>query len=957
MKKKLLILILFSLLWNEVWSQSNLNFEENIPLKKRIEATDYNGGIQNWAIDQNKEGLLYVANNEGLLEFDGKEWQIYPTSALSKLRALKVDKTNKIYVGGQGQIGYFENINSKLVYQSLLELLPKEQRDIAETWNIIELNQEIYFNTESQIFVYNGKDITTLKLPGRLQHAFKIENKIVAQFYQMGLFELKNKTFISIESPKNLPELISILPQEKGYYYLSSSGQLFAHNGSETKPVALGFELGSVNAGIKLHSGNYAIGTQNNGLFILNQDLTIKHHLTKNRGLTNRTVRSIYEDNFQNLWIGLNNGIEYLEFSLPFSLINEESGVEGTGYNAAKFNKSIYLGTTNGVFTHNPKKLNYTNSQYELIPGSSGQAYNFSIVDNTLICNHHNGAFKIENNSLELFHDMGSWKFIPTSNQDLIIGGDYHGISIFQDENGQWTKIGSISDLNESSRIMEFENDSILWMTHGSKGAYRILLNEERNDQKKIEHYGVDAGFPSNFLISVYNLNNKLIFTSERGIFDFNKEKNTFTENNFFNKWLGKSHISEIASNHKILGNTLYYIQEKKVGRLTEETFGNFKNETNLFNRINKFLNDDLPNISILDDQHVLIGAKEGFINYNPKQEFAIQKDFRVLIRGIDITTSADSIASYNAAFMQNREIEDKRSIKFSYAAPYFDGYDDLKYSYRLTPQSSQWSEWVATGEKEYTHLPAGNYTFEVKALNIYGIESEVATIPFKVMPPWYLSSLAVSFYILLGLLALTLIPFIQSKKHKTEKTILSESKERALKVKDSQIDQITESSKKEINKLLNEKLKSEINHKNGQLTSVTLNLIDKNEFMVDVRKKLETTLKQGGTKEELKRIIKTIDKNITDNDSWDQFSYHFDQVHGDYLKKLSSYSIKLSPQEIKLAAFLRLNMSSKEISKLMNISVRGVELARYRLRKKLKLERDQNLVEYLIDLDTSSEP
>ena len=89
--------------------------------------------------------------------------------------------------------------------------------------------------------------------------------------------------------------------------------------------------------------------------------------------------------------------------------------------------------------------------------------------------------------------------------------------------------------------------------------------------------------------------------------------------------------------------------------------------------------------------------------------------------------------------------------------------------------------------------------------------------------------------------------------------------------------------------------------------------------------------------------MIKTIDSEVSKNDNWDEFAYHFDQrVHGNYLEYLSNNNIRLSPREIKLAAFLRMNMSSKEISKLLNITTRGVELARYRLRK-LSLSREQN--------------
>ncbi len=127
------------------------------------------------------------------------------------------------------------------------------------------------------------------------------------------------------------------------------------------------------------------------------------------------------------------------------------------------------------------------------------------------------------------------------------------------------------------------------------------------------------------------------------------------------------------------------------------------------------------------------------------------------------------------------------------------------------------------------------------------------------------------------------------------------------------------------------------------------MHLLNKNEFVNGVRKRIEGIVNENGSsKEELKRIIKTIDRNLQEDDSWDKFSYHFDQVHGDFLKNISSDEIKLTPQETKLAAYLRMNMSSKEIANLMNISVRGVELARYRLRKKLKLERDQNLIDYL---------
>jgi DNA-binding CsgD family transcriptional regulator len=250
-----------------------------------------------------------------------------------------------------------------------------------------------------------------------------------------------------------------------------------------------------------------------------------------------------------------------------------------------------------------------------------------------------------------------------------------------------------------------------------------------------------------------------------------------------------------------------------------------------------------------------------------------------------------------------------------------------------------QWSEWTSSGEKEFTHLPFGEYNFEIKAQNIYNLESDISTFSFEVLTPWYYTNWAKMGYLIIALIFLTLIPLLQRKIYKKEKSIIYEKKNQALKIKDE-----------EISKLENDKLKTELDLKNDQLTTITMHLVKNNDFILDIQNKISTSLNHTDSKKELLKIIKSIDLELSNSDSWDQFAYHFDQVHGNYLKKLSENNIKLSPREIKLAAFLRMNMSSKEISKMLNITIRGVELARYRLRRKLKLEREQNLVEYLID-------
>jgi len=158
--------------------------------------------------------------------------------------------------------------------------------------------------------------------------------------------------------------------------------------------------------------------------------------------------------------------------------------------------------------------------------------------------------------------------------------------------------------------------------------------------------------------------------------------------------------------------------------------------------------------------------------------------------------------------------------------------------------------------------------------------------------------------------------------------------------------------SEEVIERLKNEKLQAEIQSKNQELASATMHLINKNGFIDHVKSGVISVIKKSKNQEvknELNKVVLSIEKNIAGDSDWEQFEIHFDQVHGDFIHRFKVHFKDLSPQEIKLSAYLRMNLSSKEIAYLMNISTRGIEIARYRLRKKLGLERIENLQEFIL--------
>lgn len=951
MKQRLLILSLLFTIHATSYSQVSELKVSKIPLTKYFDPVQYNGGIQNWSFDLDTAGVLFVSNNFGLMEYDGARWINHNVPITTKLRSVHIARDNRIYVGGQGQIGYF--IKSKLGYEfvSLLDKLPQGKRAIEEVWKIIELDDVIYFNTSNRLIRLEGETLDEIKVENQIQRIFEVDSTLIVQFVNLGLFEFSSSNFELLAGTENLSEIISIINTDSGFTCFTSDGGIYEYisNNLTSISTAIDQQLKSatINAAIQLSNENIAIGTQNGGLFILDKNYHVKHHFTRNKGLNDRTVLSIMEDDFKNLWVGLNNGINYLELNSPLSLINEEVGLEGTGYAAIKFKDRIYLGTNNGLFS----KSSFLGDDipYRLIEGSEGQVYNLSNVDDELILNHHKGAFLITEEHLTQIHDVGSWKIIPTTQKNTYVSGNYDGIHLFKRMNNNWKPTAKVEDLDISSRVFVFENDSTIWMTHGYKGAYLIELNKTLTETKKVSFFGSDSGFPSNVLISVYELGEDLVFTGETGIYNFDSPSQRFVPNSFLSKWIGLNHVSNITSNKN---GDIFFIADRELGYLNQKSFGNYSKEMNLFKRINKLLSDDLENISILDDKNVLIGAKEGFIHFDPSQDFELIVDFNTIIKEVDLNFPEDSSVSILGNFFNEFEFEKNSSIKFHYAAPYFDGLEDIQYCYRLLGFDNKWSKWSMEIAKEYTNLPSGKFIFEVKAKNIYGSESTISRRSFKILPKWYESNLAYALYVFIVILSFGFISMIQSKRHKKEREKIVLSKEEAIKTKDEEITQVSRQSEEQIETLKNEKLKSEIKHKDRELASTTMHLLNKNEFVQGVRKRIESLVSsEGSSKDELKKILKTIDRNLNEDDSWDQFAFHFDQVHGDFLKRLSEDKIKLTGQETKLAAYLRMNMSSKEIANLMNISIRGVELARYRLRKKLNLDRSINLVEHLMEI------
>lgn len=913
----------------------------SVPLITNFSAEDYNGGIQNWSIDQDTTGYIYVANNYGLLEFDGANWSRYEVEGGTKSRCVAIQKsTNNIFLGGHRQLGYFYYEKSGIKY---VDLIPKIPPNIPfdEVWDLLEFENHIFANVGSHLLLIKNDSIIDLKkedleflsmmngapIFGSKKGLFKYDTTSKRFNLLTNTFNLSYRGAIEQET-----DLIAFGYNGKISKFVYGQKEHLSHHSTDL------LSNSKINKVLKLRDGRIAVGTQNNGLVILSKELKVLAHFTKNKGLNHRTVLSLFEDNFNNLWVGLNNGISVIELGSPFSLINEDVNLQGTGYAALSFDNKSYLGTSNGLFVSSTEG---TADHYKLVQGSEGLVNNISIVNGTMILNHHEGFFSILGEQATPFFDLtGAWK-MESMGPNKLIGGTYNGFYEFTLSKSEPINPAKIEGLDESSRIFEYENDTTLWMTHGYKGAYKIII---RNDSiYSVKQYGNKDGFPSNILISVYKISDELVFTAERGVYKYDLSTDRFKPHPFLSDLFSESHVSKLVQDGE---KKIYFIENGSVGVLERTSIGIYEKKSRSFRKINKYLSDDLENISVMANHEIVFGAKEGFVKYDPLLDREEKKSFKTYLKDVIIYSENDSTRRIVGNQFESSSFTPPRSIQFTFSSPFFDGINHMEYSYRLFPYEENWSEWTSSNWKEYTNLPPQSYTFQIKSKNVYGEESVISHYRFSIKPKWYASNIAYGFLIGITLFLFSTIILYREKKHKADKKHIHLSKDELIKSKDQEISEFSAKTNLQIQSLKSESLKKEIDLKNSQLASVTMHLLSKNEFVSSIRKKINEAI-ESKDRESLVSIVKSIDKNIDEEQAWETFEHYFDQVHTNFLKQIQS-KIHLTPQETKLCAYLKMNMSTKDIANLMNITVRGVELARYRLRKKLNIPRETNLSSHL---------
>lgn len=928
-----------------------------LPKIKNYNRFEYKAGTQNWGIDQDRNGNMYYANNEGMLQFDGTTWRLYKTPNNSIIRSVKIDPKGRIHVAGYKEFGYFEpNNQGKLEYHSLYQTITKKgiiEKDIV--WKIHILQDEIVYQSFSRLYILKKQRIKTLAAPHRFQFSYFVNKRLFVQDIKKGMYEYKNGKLYFLPNTENLSnkEVWGIFAFAKtnllfttmndGIYQYQQ--QKLRHWETEANEYAI---RNNCLGGVLLNQNHLVLNTILNGCILVDTNGKIIQKINQNKELQNNTVLTSFKDRNNNLWLGLDNGITFINKNSPFTYFKSSYDLS-TVYASVVFQNNIYVATSKGVYYH-PFNESSNATPFQLIPQTVGQTWNLQVIDNQLFCASNIGALLIDKNhkvrNLKQFGFFG-FKVVP-KHPNIIIGNAYNSYSVFEKTNNQWHFKNNITGLDLNSDHFEIDHNT-LWFVK-DKVLYRYTLASDFSKAVLVKTYKNLPQLPIG-VGSVQKIKNKIYFQAQNVFFTYNYSKGKFEKETHFTQ-LFRTIPKVSVMKEDDFGNLWYRYNESLGVMLFKNNY--YKNETASFANITKELSYKHIPINAISPNQFFIGLSEGLAYFNLPSNQKYVSAPKAFIR--NFISKSDTLVLHNG--QKSQEVcalpYSANHVQFSFSSPTYENLDNVEYSYKLDGFDKKWSPWSRNYSKEYTNLHEGNYTMNVKVRNSYGIVSESSQLEFTVRPPWYRHFFAYLFY--LGLIVAIVYYIHRSVKLKIRKNKYYETieqrrlyLEKETKIKHEQI-----LLEREIVKLKNDKLKIKIVAKDKELVSNSLQVVKKNKILNGILvslKEINTSNVDDTLKLQLTKLQKSIIKEVNSDKSNSDLEKHIQNVHFDFLKRLKEQFPTITPRESDLATYLLMNLSTKEIAEIMNISTGGVELARYRLRKKLNLDKKQSLTSFLMKI------
>ena len=476
----------------------------------------------------NQNGWLYVANNKGLLEFDGTSWELYPIPD-AKMRAMKIGADNRIYIGGIGRFGYFTpNRLGGLDYTCLSDNLPGNSV-VGVIWNILQDKDKIYFQSDRGLFCWADGRVDYIESADEINVSAILYNKFYIGTPE-GMSVMEDNHFRLIPETEKLGRISSLLPYNGQVLIVTRYNGLFVYDGEAIRKYACAADDFMRRNRIfcaALHQSLLALGSVQEGVCLLDLEKGDTDIISIHNGLQNKTVLCMNFDRKNNLWLGLDNGIDCIRLSSPVYSLYGSKPVIGSGYSSCRYGDKLYLGTNQGLYRTVLPEGRSKEAAVEFLSETGGQVWSFLRYDNKLFCASDNGVYVIEGDRVEHLDGLRGVRqlvALPGRPDVLIAGayGKYSGLYLLERTAGSWQVVCRLKNFTYAAKSLMAEGmGNIVWITNKDRGVCRVSLSDNLREVVHLKKYN-HVSFPIGNEALLARVSNELVVVSCHGLWRYN---------------------------------------------------------------------------------------------------------------------------------------------------------------------------------------------------------------------------------------------------------------------------------------------------------------------------------------------------------------------------------------------------------------------------------------------------
>lgn len=743
--------------------------EVGMPIIESHSFKEFSNFAQIWSIAQDHRGVMYMGVSGGeVVEYDGSAWRRIDAS-MDIVRSLAVDDAGKIWVGGNGGFGYLApDAHGTLQYVSLLDNVPEKDRSFTDVWQTLVTPQGIYFRSYEELFRWDGKTMHVWPAPAgsRIQALSAVRGHIYTDENGIGLLEIVGDELRPVPGGSAYAHSVKLFlyPYDDGRMIISErDGVLSLYDGLKVTPFLTQaddyLKTHRLYTSTLLQDGGLCLTTLSGGVVIVEHDGKLRQILDVSDGLLDPGALSAFQDRDGSLWIGTNAGISVVKIASPISIFWRNSPLD-----AVRFQGFVYVSDSGG--THPVLKLVFdphTNRPSMLPIGGSSQGFSMlqfkdpsGKTPDQLLVSSSDGVMRVAGDklvpTLPALHALDLQAYVAIQSRKTpgrVFIGHGDGVSSMRWDGRNWIDEGRLPDTVYVAHSLAEDADGDLWVGGGKGHFLRVKVAPTGMRDSKAQIVSTSDGIPAGLGTVTFVLGDLYLnFYRNQDIYRWDRAAQRFVLDNRLQLHLNVPVATPILYQtvDGSVWTSMISPEGRRIARVTRNPDGSFHLDEDTYRPLTRFM--DTP--TFVDPDGDVWATGEDLLRFDPRIHAASTDQLPALVRQVN---AGAKLAYGGVSLPDGSELRlppGSSSVRFQFAAPFYGNSGDIDFQYLLQSADKDWSVWGKPKEANYSGLSPGKYLFRVRWRANDGRISPEGSYAFIILPPWYRTTLAYVFYVLL---------------------------------------------------------------------------------------------------------------------------------------------------------------------------------------------------------------